>query len=160
MTTEQERRALTALRFNWAPTPDDVWKPAPFHVEALHQDVLRTVLDSFAEADRSADSSPVGVAVLGQRGTGKTHLLGTVRQEVQQRGGFFFLVELLEARAFWHSTAMSILAGLARPMPDGTTQLRTFLRRLADRTDAPGRYAGRSPGRPSSVGPPSTPSST
>ncbi|WP_327039367.1 helicase HerA domain-containing protein [Micromonospora maris] len=137
MTTEQERRALTALRFNWAPTPDDVWKPAPFHVEALHQDVLRTVLDSFAEADRSADSSPVGVAVLGQRGTGKTHLLGTVRQEVQQRGGFFFLVELLEARAFWHSTAMSILAGLARPMPDGTTQLRTFLRRLADRTDAP-----------------------
>ncbi|MFG2059833.1 helicase HerA domain-containing protein [Micromonospora sp. NPDC048871] len=137
MTSEQERRALAALRFNWAPTPDDVWKPAPFHVEALHHDVLRTVLDSFTEADHSADSSPVGVAILGQRGTGKTHLLGTVRQEVQQRGGFFFLVELLEARAFWHSTAMSLLAGLSRPMPDGTTQLRTFLRRLADRTDAP-----------------------
>ncbi|WBB57225.1 ATP-binding protein [Verrucosispora sp. WMMD573] len=137
MMTEEERRALAALRFNWAPTPDDVWKPTPFHVDGLHHDVVATVLDSFAEADHSADSSPVGVAVLGQRGTGKTHLLGTVRQQVQQRNGFFFLVELLEARAFWHSTAMSMLAGFARPMPDGATQLRTFLRRLADQMDAP-----------------------
>ncbi|WP_433388935.1 helicase HerA domain-containing protein [Micromonospora sp. KLBMP9576] len=137
MMTEEERRALAALRFNWAPTPDDVWKPAPFHVEGLHHDVVQTVLESFREADGSADSSPVGVAILGQRGTGKTHLLGTVRQEVHLRGGFFFLVELLEARAFWHSTAMSMLANFARPMPDGTTQLRTFLRRLADLVGAP-----------------------
>ncbi|MEU4645258.1 ATP-binding protein [Micromonospora sp. NPDC023814] len=134
---DEERRALAALRFNWAPTPDDVWKPAPFHVEGLHHDVVNTVLDSFIEADGSADSSPVGVAILGQRGTGKTHLLGTVRQEVQLRGGFFFLVALLEARAFWHSTAMSMLADFARPMPDGTTQLRTFLRRLADMVGSP-----------------------
>ncbi|MCI4062073.1 DUF87 domain-containing protein [Micromonospora sp. R77] len=137
MIGDEERRALAALRFNWAPTPDDVWKPAPFHVEGLHHDVVRTVLDSFLEADGSADSSPVGVAVLGQRGTGKTHLLGTVRQEVHRRGGFFFLVALLEARAFWHSTAMSMLADFARPMPDGTTQLRTFLRLLADLVGAP-----------------------
>ncbi|MEU5550267.1 DUF87 domain-containing protein [Micromonospora sp. NPDC047793] len=137
MMAAEQRRALAALRFNWAPTPDDVWKPTPFHVEGLHHDVVQTVLDSFAEAEQSPDSSPVGVAILGQRGTGKTHLLGTVRQEVQQRGGFFFLVELLEARAFWHSTAMSMLTGFARAMPDGTTQLRAFLRRLADRVDAP-----------------------
>ncbi|PSK64981.1 hypothetical protein B0E53_03057 [Micromonospora sp. MH33] len=137
MMTDEERRALAALRFNWAPTPDDVWKSAPFHVDGLHRDVVKTVLDSFSEADGSADSSPVGVAVLGQRGTGKTHLLGTVRQQVHQRGGFFFLVALLEARAFWHSTAMSILADLIRPMPDETTQLRTFLRRLADLVGAP-----------------------
>ncbi|GAA3744590.1 DUF87 domain-containing protein [Plantactinospora mayteni] len=132
MINEEERKALAALRFNWAPTPDDVWKPTPFHVEGLHRDIARTVLDSVAEADGSVDSSPVGVAVLGQRGTGKTHLLGVVRQEVQQRGGFFFLVSLLEASAFWRSTAMSMLADFARPMPDGTTQLRMFLRRLAD----------------------------
>ncbi|NLU81003.1 DUF87 domain-containing protein [Micromonospora sp. HNM0581] len=135
--TDVERQALAALRFNWAPTPDDVWKPAPFHVDGLHRDVVTTVLDSFLEAEKSTDSSPVGVAILGQRGTGKTHLLGTVRQQVHQRGGFFFLVALLEARAFWHSTAMSILADLVRPTPNGTTQLRTFLRELAERIGAP-----------------------
>ncbi|MDG4803774.1 DUF87 domain-containing protein [Micromonospora sp. WMMD980] len=137
MTGDEQRRALAALRFNWAPTPDDVWKPTPFHVEGLHHDVVTTVLDSFAEAQASADSSPVGVAVLGQRGTGKTHLIGTVRQQVQRRGGFFFLVELLEARTFWQRTAISMLEGLVRSMPDGTTQLRTFLRRLADEVGAP-----------------------
>jgi hypothetical protein len=136
MMIDEERRTLTALRFNWAPTPDDVWKPAPFHVEGLHRDITMTVMDSVTEADRSADSSPVGVAILGQRGTGKTHLLGVVRHEVQLRGGFFFLVRLLEASAFWRSTAMSILEDFARPTLDGTTQLRTFLRRLADAVGA------------------------
>ncbi|MEU1808256.1 helicase HerA domain-containing protein [Micromonospora aurantiaca (nom. illeg.)] len=137
MIGDGQRRALAALRFNWAPTPDDVWKPTPFHVKGLHHDVVTTVLDSFAEAQASTDSSPVGVAVLGQRGTGKTHLIGTVRQQVQARGGFFFLVELLEARTFWQRTAISMLEGLVRPMPDETTQLRTFLRRLADEVGAP-----------------------
>ncbi|MFG1737951.1 helicase HerA domain-containing protein [Micromonospora chalcea] len=137
MIGDEQRRALAALRFNWAPTPDDVWKPTPFHVEGLHHDVVSTVLDSFAEAQASTDSSPVGVAILGQRGTGKTHLIGTVRQQVQGRGGFFFLVELLEARTFWQRTAISMLEGLVRPMPDETTQLRTFLRRLADEVRAP-----------------------
>ncbi len=137
MIGDEQRRALAALRFNWAPTPDDVWKPTPFHVEGLHHDVVTTVLDSFAEAQASTDSSPVGVAILGQRGTGKTHLIGTVRQQVQARGGFFFLVELLEARTFWQRTAISMLEGLVRPMSDETTQLRTFLRRLADEVGAP-----------------------
>ncbi|MEV0006040.1 DUF87 domain-containing protein [Micromonospora sp. NPDC050980] len=137
MIGDEQRRALAALRFNWAPTPDDVWKPTPFHVAGLHHDVVATVLDSFAEAQASTDSSPVGVALLGQRGTGKTHLIGTVRQQVQRRGGFFFLVELLEARTFWQRTAISMLEGLVRPMPDGTTQLRAFLRRLADEVGAP-----------------------
>ncbi|QLQ38789.1 helicase HerA domain-containing protein [Micromonospora robiginosa] len=137
MIGDEQRRALAALRFNWAPTPDDVWKPTPFHVAGLHHDVVTTVLDSFAEAQASTDSSPVGVAILGQRGTGKTHLIGTVRQQVQRRGGFFFLVELLEARTFWQRTAISILEGLVRPTSDETTQLRTFLRRLADEVGAP-----------------------
>ncbi|WBB73464.1 DUF87 domain-containing protein [Micromonospora sp. WMMD1128] len=137
MIGDEQRRALAALRFNWAPTPDDVWKPTPFHVAGLHHDVVTTVLDSFVEAQASTGSSPVGVAILGQRGTGKTHLIGTVRQQVQGRGGFFFLVELLEARTFWQRTAISMLEGLVRPMPDETTQLRAFLRRLADEVGAP-----------------------
>ena len=85
------------------------------------------------------------VAILGQRGTGKTHLIGTVRQQVQARGGFFFLVELLEARTFWQRTAISMLEGLVRPMSDETTQLRTFLRRLADEVGAPRTVRRRSP---------------
>ncbi|MDG4763029.1 DUF87 domain-containing protein [Solwaraspora sp. WMMD406] len=135
--TDEQRRALAALRFNWAPTPDDVWKPIPFHVEGLHHQIIEMVMEGVSEANHSVDSSPVGLAILGQRGTGKTHLLGAVRQRVQAAGGFFFLVRLLEANAFWRSTSLSLLEDFARPAPDGTSQLHAFLRRLADEVDAP-----------------------
>ena len=132
-----ERRAFTALRFDWAPTPDDVWRPLEFHVAALHDGIVAQVLDGVAEAERNAESSPIGFAVLGLRGTGKTHLLGAVRQQVQAEGGYFFLVSLLEASAFWRSTALSLLDGFARQLPNGETQLKAFLRRLADNVSAP-----------------------
>ncbi|GAA1886288.1 ATP-binding protein [Asanoa iriomotensis] len=134
---EVERRALKALRFNWAPTPDDVWRQPTFHVEGLHQDALRVILDSFEEAQHTSDSSPVGVALLGQRGSGKTHLLGSVRAHTQAAGGYFFLVSLLDASAFWRSVAQSVLDGLNRETAEQDSQLRTFLRRLADLVGAP-----------------------
>jgi DNA replication protein DnaC len=40
---------------------------------------------------------PIGLALQGQRGTGKTHMLGWVREQVHARGGYFFLVSLLDA---------------------------------------------------------------
>ncbi|GAB2586656.1 ATPase [Paractinoplanes abujensis] len=125
-----QQRALAGLRFNWAPTPDDVWRPAPFHVDGLHHNVVHMVLDGVNEAERSSESSPIGVAILGQRGSGKTHLLGAVRARVQDAGGYFFLISLLETSAFWRSAALSILDGFARPTASGESQLTTFLRRL------------------------------
>lgn len=79
----------------------------------------------------------MGVALQGQRGTGKTHLLGTVRDRVQRDGGYFFLVEILEAKAFWRSTTIALLDGFARPRPDGQTQLVFFLKQLAEVIEAP-----------------------
>jgi hypothetical protein len=137
MMNEAEQRAFTALRFDWAPTPDDVWRLPAFHVPALHQAIVAQVLDGVAEAEKNAESSPIGFAVLGTRGTGKTHLLSAVRAQVQADGGYFFLVSLLEASAFWRSTALSFLDGFARETPDGETQLKTFLRRLVEKTPAP-----------------------
>jgi hypothetical protein len=132
-----ERRALAALSFNWAPTPDDVWRPSPFHVDGLHQATEQAVLDGLADATRSRDSSPIGLAVLGQRGSGKTHLLGWVRQQAQASGGYFFLISLLDASTFWRSAALSMLDGFTREVPGQGTQLAGLLRRLADVVEAP-----------------------
>jgi hypothetical protein len=129
---DAQRRALAALSFNWAPTPDDVWRPSPFHVEGLHRQTEQTIVDGLADAGRHADSSPIGVAVLGQRGSGKTHLLGWVRRRTQADGGYFFLISLLDASTFWRSAALSMLDGLTRVVDGQRTQLGAFLRRLAD----------------------------
>ncbi|MEU8817835.1 helicase HerA domain-containing protein [Actinoplanes sp. NPDC048796] len=135
---ERERAALAALRFNWAPVPDDVWRPMPFHVDGLHTAVARDVLDGVADARASDGGSPIGLVVQGQRGSGKTHLLGWVRQQVQDQEGYFFLVGLLDAAGFWDSVLAAMMDGLSRTVPGRTeTQLVLLLRRLSAMVGAP-----------------------
>jgi hypothetical protein len=137
-----ERRALAALRFDWAPAPDDVWQPSPFHVDGLHDDVLEHIADGFEAARRSQLSSPIGVAILGQRGSGKTHMLGKVRENVQDGEGYFFLVDLLDGDAFWPSVVQSLLEGLLRETHGRQRQLTGLLRRLSSLAGVPASLQG------------------
>ncbi|WP_433205485.1 ATP-binding protein [Dactylosporangium sp. CS-047395] len=98
---------------------------------------MRELQGGIADAAASTDASPIGLALLGRRGSGKTHLLGGVRQRVQEQGGYFFLVSLLDEQAFWPSVLAHMLESLARPVADGGTQLRLLLRRLCSRVGAP-----------------------
>ena len=131
-------KALAHLQFHYTPTGRDVWRPPRAHVDRLHPTLLDTILDGVEVAERSPDVSPVGVVVRGQKGAGKTHLLSRVRELTQLRGGYFFLVSLLDANTFWRSVAMSIVDGLNQEVDnDGTTQLHVFLHRLTDQLDLP-----------------------
>ncbi|MEV5888725.1 ATP-binding protein [Nonomuraea fuscirosea] len=122
---------LAALSFNYTESADDVWRRSDYHVEGLHGASTRIVLDGLAEAMGRPDASPIGVVVQGQRGTGKTHLLGWVREQAQQQGGYFVLVGLLDAKGFWESAVVSILDSLSRRREDGQVQLAVLLDRLA-----------------------------
>jgi hypothetical protein len=130
-----EQNALAALRFNYAQVPDDVWRSPQFHVEGLHRHSAHVLLGGLAEARDSLDASPIGVVVKGQRGAGKTHLLGWVREKVQEEDGYFFLVSLLDAKGFWESTVVSMLDSLSRKRGDGKSQLTIFLERLSSLVD-------------------------
>ncbi|MFI5838271.1 helicase HerA domain-containing protein [Catenuloplanes sp. NPDC051500] len=134
---EEERAALQALNFDRARVPDDVWRPSRFHVDGLHPEVVHNVVEGIAEADKSVDGSPIGVVLQGPPGSGKTHMLGWVRQHTQQLGGYFFLVSLLDSKGFWDSVLASMLDGLARPVPGSETQLHLLLRRLSSKVGAP-----------------------
>ncbi|WP_226872079.1 ATP-binding protein [Microbispora sitophila] len=137
MMSGKELDALAALRFNYAKVPDDVWRPLPFHVGTLHRQTAQAVLDGFIEAEESADASPIGLVIQGQRGAGKTHLLGWVRQKVHEEDGYFFLVSLLDARSFWESVLLSMLDSLSRPIPGSGTQLKELLWRLCLLAEVP-----------------------
>jgi hypothetical protein len=124
--------ALAALTFNWTRTLNDVWAPAPFHVEGLHAEVSADIRRAIAEADTGA-ANPLGIVIQGQRGVGKTHLLGWTREQVQRAGGFFFLVGDLSAKAFWEELLGCVVEQLL-PLPDGSRdQLHALLTGLADR---------------------------
>ncbi|MGW6281999.1 ATP-binding protein [Kribbella sp. NPDC055071] len=124
-----ERAALAAAQFNWAVTPDAIWSPAEHHVAGLHATVVQTVLASVAAARRSTSGSPIGIALEGEKGVGKTHLLGWVRQRVQETEGYFFLIKLVNGTSFWPSAVRGILEGFHPGLGD---QLTILLHRLGE----------------------------
>ena len=126
-----QREALSSLRLSWAPTADDLWhSQGAFHVPGFNDKALDEVMSAFADAGREQQSSPLGVVVQGPAGSGKTHLLGQVRERVQEGDGFFFVVELLDATSFWESARSSILRSLNRPAAGRETQLKELLYQL------------------------------
>ena len=130
MIEPDRREVLAALNFNPAPTPDDVWRPSPYNVPELHERAVGEILRGVNRARRDDNSRPLGVAVQGRAGSGKTHLLGAVREKIQHDGGFFFLVGLINGKTFWQSTALALIEGMGQPASSWGTQLKTFLRRL------------------------------
>jgi hypothetical protein len=136
--TEYLREALAVLRFNSAETPDDVWHTSPSHVDGLHIKAERRIEAGITDARASTGPSPVGLVLQGEKGVGKTHLLGSVRRMVQQQGGYFFLVELTSGNAFWDDVADAMRSELRRANDDGDLQLTLLLRQLCAAADAPG----------------------
>ena len=126
------REALSSLRLTWAPTTDDLWRRQDgLHVSGLNEGPLNEVMDAVADAVHQPEASPLGVVLRGQAGSGKTHMLGQVRERVQADGGYFFIVELLDATSFWQSARAGILESLGRPGVQHETQLKDLLWELA-----------------------------
>ncbi|MEV6620688.1 DUF87 domain-containing protein [Amycolatopsis sp. NPDC051106] len=129
-----ELKALATLSFDWADTPDHVWRDSPYHVDGLHADALAAIDTGIRDATTSDGPSPIGLVLRGLKGVGKTHLLGLVRRQVHRARGYFFLDDVTAAEAFWENTAEALRRGLARPDDSGESQLKSFLLRVCLRT--------------------------
>lgn len=135
---DQQRKALESLYFNFAPAADDLWQSqGSLHVSGLHDEALGEVMTAYQHAGQQLHSNPLGVVIRGQAGSGKTHLLGQIRAHVQQAGGFFLMVELLDGSNFWRSARGGILESLGRPTVmrepvEHETQLKYLLWRLTE----------------------------
>jgi hypothetical protein len=131
VTGGDQQEALAALRLTWVARSHDVWKSEEEHVPQLHREVADRVV---REASRAQSEDPPGVVIEGEAGTGKTHLLGWVRERVQQEGGYFFLIALAHGETFWESAVESVLDGLGRPHAGSdATQLQVLLTGLGKR---------------------------
>jgi hypothetical protein len=130
--------ALDAVALDTTLDLEDIWSDPPSHVPQLNGDVLIRVLKDVARHIQAGNSSrALGWAVVGRAGAGKTHLLGTLRREIWQAGGWFVLLDLLDVNDFWSTTALGFVGSLGRPMPDGTSQGLTLLERLCGRFGLP-----------------------
>lgn len=136
MSDDVELEALAALSFNWTLGREDVWASSPYHVKDLHREAARLISRGVDEASASMGPNPLGVVLAGQRGAGKTHLLGWAREQVRDAGGYFFLVGDLASKTFWEETRRALLEQLLH-RDGGRSQLDALLDDLAGRTDPP-----------------------
>ena len=135
----EELTALAGLTFNWTRALDDVWTDQRYHVDGLHA-VTAALIGSGIRSVTADGARPLGIVIQGQRGVGKTHLLGWTREQVQREGGFFFLVGDLFTKAFWEQVLGSMVEQLL-PLPDGSrNQLAALLTRLADQVGLDGGF--------------------
>ncbi|WP_239374287.1 helicase HerA domain-containing protein [Frankia sp. Cj5] len=125
-----ELEAIAALQLDWVYDLEDVWQPSPVHVEGVHTDTRRRISDTIADLAQTPTARPLGVVVRGQAGTGKTHLVGRLREQVQGAGGYFFLIGAPTGSRFWENVVTSMITDLFRPVDGDQTQLSRFLRGL------------------------------
>ncbi|WP_100448068.1 helicase HerA domain-containing protein [Glycomyces xiaoerkulensis] len=130
--------ALRSVPSDFAVTPDDIWddRSRP-HVNGINEPALRAIEARIAAAENSPRSSVTGLPLVGEGGSGKSHLLGRARRDVQDRGGFFVRLNIVDVRDFWANLAGSFVYALDMPHRSAESGLAHLLERLADLADLP-----------------------
>ncbi|MFC8042882.1 ATP-binding protein [Nocardia sp. NPDC057353] len=127
---EEQYHALASIQFSSALTPDEIWSPLSHHVDGLHPKAAAEIERAVQRAAAHPRRSPTGLVLRGERGVGKTHMLGWLRELVEQSGGAFFMPKLIDGASFWAGAVHGIVSRL---LSEGG-RLGWLLGELAERT--------------------------
>ncbi len=129
-----ESDALKALRvvdFEWTVHVDSVWTDAPYHIPDLHASVADELLYELDMLKKKqTHSSPLGWVIAGPGGSGKTHLLRTLRKDAAARNAGFVLVDMTGVHDFWATVLLAYLESLQKPYINGKPQYHHLLEHL------------------------------
>ncbi|MCH7230891.1 DUF87 domain-containing protein [Glycomyces sp. L485] len=129
-----ELDALRKVPTEFALTPDEMWDDdARPHVVGINDVAFEAIRERIDAAKNSSQASVRGLPVVGQGGTGKTHLLGLGRQTVQDAGGHFVRLNIVRVDDFWSNLASSYLHALNVRHRRGGSGLEVLLNALADK---------------------------
>ena len=119
--TPQEAAFLDA-DFRWVSTLQSVWRDNPSHVDTLHGPVADRIMGAFRSLRPDDAENAVGQVITGPAGSGKTHLIGTLRRRVWAEGGWFVLIDVVGITDFWRTAAFGFIRSLRQAMSDGRSQ--------------------------------------
>ncbi|MCR9201654.1 MAG: ATP-binding protein [Planctomycetaceae bacterium] len=113
-TTTQTDAALDAIRhidFDWCVRLSDVWLDAPGDVASLHSHQRKRLCEHLDNL-LSQTASPFSLPIIGEGGSGKTHLLSFLRQQPLKRNATFVLVDMTDVQDFWVTTLQGYVDSL------------------------------------------------
>ena len=114
--------AFLEADFNWVSTLQSVWRDSPSHIDGLQGDAGDKIMAAFRQLLAEGAGNTVGQVVNGPAGSGKTHLIGTLRRRVWEVGGWFVLIDIVGITDFWRTAAFGFIRSLRQAMPDGRSQ--------------------------------------
>src|ERR1700732_782866 len=91
------------------------------------------IFTDFKVRTRKPDATSLGQVVVGNAGSGETHLIGTLRHEVWRNGGWFVLLDFAGIKDFWATAALCFVASLNQVMPDGKSQYQAILAKIVSK---------------------------
>ena len=129
-----ELESLRRANFDWAMRLSEVWEDSAHDVPDLHS-ALREQLRDQVQVMRSQgrSDSPLGWVLVGAGGSGKTHLLGSFRREVEREQCNFVLVDMTDVRDFWQTVLQGYLGSLQQRIRGGDFQYLGVLRNIIDK---------------------------
>ncbi|MFL9828803.1 AAA family ATPase, partial [Rhodoplanes sp. SY1] len=125
--------ALRSVDFRWVRALESVWVDDDRSIPGPNAATSAQVTQRFFDETTVAAAHPNGSIVTGPPGIGKTHLVGDLRRQVWQGGGWFVLLDVLGLTDFWRSAALSWITSLLQPMPNGRRQFEAVLAGVARR---------------------------
>jgi len=124
-------RALRDLDLNWTVRLQDIWKTAVCDVPEIHQTARRQLLEEAKQLKEQPDlGNPLGWFLTGGGGSGKTHLLNAVQDQLVERGFGFILVDMTDVRDFWETVAQGYINSLQNILTDGRMQYAVLVDRF------------------------------
>ena len=93
-------------------------------------EVAAQIIADFRAKTKKLHATPLGQAIVGNAGSGETHLIGALRRRVWEEGGWFVLLDFAGIKDFWASTALGFVASLNQIMPDGASQYQAILSKI------------------------------
>lgn len=128
-----ELEAFGSVDFEWVRPLRGVWRDASYHVATINKDVTTRIMAEFKARTAKLESAPLGQVVVGAAGSGKTHLIGALRQDVWRSGGWFVLLDFAGIKDFWASAALCFVESLNKQMPDGKSQYQAIMTRIVSK---------------------------
>ncbi len=124
-------KALKRVDFDWAMHVKRVWQDANYDVDMLHQQEREKILNKLVMLKHSTGfESPLGIVIVGQAGSGKTHLLSAIRKYALVNALNFVLVDMTDVRDFWETVLQGYISSLQEAGLDGLPQLKFLIDHL------------------------------
>jgi len=127
--------ALSNADFEWTAHIDSIWRDTHSDIPELQRESRRQLQVRLSALRRlQSTGSPLGLPILGEGGSGKTHLLSMARRESLTHGHFFVLADMTDIREFWETICSGYIRSLDQKVGK-VTQATRLLSKLTERVE-------------------------